>query len=212
MKIILHPGRKFNRLTIIELYSSIKGIQKYRCKCDCGTERIVEKHSLLKGNTQSCGCLRMERLLAKNIKHGHALSGGLRTSEYMCYHKIKFRCYNKTDKDYKHYGGRGIVMCERWLQSFENFLADIGAKPTSKHSIDRIDVNGNYEPNNCRWATQKEQTRNKRNNVLLTLNGEEKCMAEWAEYFNISFFKLRNHIKQGKSMEWVRDKFNKKPG
>jgi len=93
---------------------------------------------------------------------------------------MKYRCLAPTCKHYKNYGGRGIKVCDRWLNSFENFLLDMGRKPSPKHSIDRIDVNGDYEPSNCRWATDGEQMRNIRNNVILTINGISKCATDWA--------------------------------
>lgn len=101
--------------------------------------------------------------------------------EYRNWIKMKTRCSNTKDKCYPRYGGRGISVCERWLHSFQNFLDDLGAKPSNAHSLDRIDVNGNYEPGNVRWATPKEQGRNRRNNKLITAFGETKCLSEWAE-------------------------------
>jgi hypothetical protein len=167
-KIIVNNGEKFNRLTIIqEIEKHIKPsgekIRMFECLCDCGNIKKVSLSDLRSNNTKSCGCLNLENLKNSSIKHSHWINGNP-TSEYNSYQALKQRCYNKNRKNYFNYGGRGIKVCDRWLNSFINFLEDMGPKPNNKYSIDRIDVNGNYEPSNCRWSTQKEQQNNKRNN------------------------------------------------
>ena len=147
---------KFNRLTIIEKVSS----KKYRCKCDCGNETVVYLHHLKSGGTKSCGCLKKEMIGLTNYKHGHA--GNSKTTKiYHAWEGMKARCYNKNYPKYDRWGGRGIKVCDRWLESFENFLADMGEPPGKEYSVDRKDNNGNYEPNNCRWATDDEQQQNR---------------------------------------------------
>jgi len=111
------------------------------------------------------------------------------------------RCLNKKDSGYKNYGGRGIKVCDRWLNSFEEFLSDMGHAPSPKHSIDRIENDGNYEPGNCRWATWKAQSRNKRSNRFLMINGEAKCIAEWAEIYGIKYNILHRRISRGLPIE-----------
>ena len=116
-------------------------------------------------------------------------------SEHHAWHRMLHRCYCQTNPAWKHYGGRGITVCQRWRDSFENFLADMGPKPSPKHSIDRIDNNGNYEPGNCRWATQTEQSRNTRRNVYVTWNNRTMTCAEWAEVLGISRERVRQRIR-----------------
>ena len=130
-------------------------------------------------------------------KTTHGLSG---TSEHISWKHMRQRCFNPNDKKYSDYGGRGITVCDRWLY-FEHFLADMGLKPTSKHSIDRIDNDGNYRPDNCRWATNENQANNRRSNRLITLKGETWTMAQWEKEkgFNEGFIKCR--LKAGWSEE-----------
>lgn len=114
---------------------------------------------------------------------------------------MKERCYVTTDKRYGDYGGRGIRVCERWLNSFEKFFADMGERPSQRHTIDRKNNNGNYEPGNCRWATRAEQNRNQRRNVIVEHDGKRLCVAEWAELAGISADVLRNRLNRGWSIE-----------
>ena len=155
-------GQKFGRLIVI----GFSGIDKYgkaqwKCKCACGKEVIAQSYLLRSGTTSSCGCLRREVTAKKNYKHGHTTNGVFST-EYHSWNDMKTRCYNKHRHNYKYYGGRGIKVCKRWRDSFSDFLQDMGRKPSPKHSIDRINNDGNYEPGNCRWATHSQQMRNRR--------------------------------------------------
>lgn len=151
-------GQQFGKLTVIERDSSAyQGVATWFCHCDCGGKLSVSGASLRKGNTKSCGCLSLEKTTKRFTKHGKAKS-----PEHNAWRHMRSRCYNPNGRNYKNWGGRGITVCERWLESFENFYADMGDRPTPKHSLDRINVNGNYEPSNCRWATTKEQRINQR--------------------------------------------------
>lgn len=170
-------GEKVGRLTVICEASRHPTSNRVRwlCQCDCGNEIVVTGGSLRVGNSSSCGCLQSERTASANVartKHGHARSGGgnkrLTSPEYRSWKAMLERIRNPNSPNYHLYGGRGITVCQRWLgeSGFSNFLADMGPRPNGK-SIDRIDVDGNYEPDNCRWATLKEQRRNQRNSPEL---------------------------------------------
>jgi hypothetical protein len=123
------------------------------------------------------------------------------TPERVCWKSIKSRCYDHNNIYYKDYGGRGIKVCDRWLEKFENFFEDMGKKPSSNHSIDRIDVEGDYEPSNCKWSTTKEQNRNKRSTVWLEYNGIKMCMADWADKLGIKYKTLSARFYKGWSVE-----------
>lgn len=170
-------GQKFNRLTVIGEARTSRGEAAWECKCECGNTTVSVGHALKNGRTSSCGCYMIE--VAR--KHGYAnrKHGCKGTRVYKSHDSMKQRCLNPDHKSYPKYGGRGITICERWLK-FEAFLEDMG-HPPEKHSLDRIEVDGNYEPSNCRWADAYTQQRNKRDNHLLTAFGETKCAIAWLE-------------------------------
>lgn len=179
-------GQKYGRLTVVELLprapTQAYYAKRYHCTCECGATIETFANALRSGRTLSCGCLRRERAsvnikkaraaapVAPNLKHG--LSG---TPEWATWADMRKRC-----REHSGYAGRGIVVDPRW-EVFENFIADMGRRPSPDHSIDRIDNDGNYEPGNCRWATRKEQARNRRSNALLTHVGRTQTIAAWAE-------------------------------
>lgn len=183
-------GEIFNRLTVIGLshsitYSSYKTYY-WNCICECGNTKIVQSSNLRSGSVSSCGC-RLKEIDRRRFTHRMSKS-----SEYKSWESMKARCNNPKSTKYSHYGARGIKICDRWNSSFENFLEDMGSKPTCKHSIDRIDPEGNYEPGNCRWSTNKEQSLNKRNTVKITYQGETLTFADWSIRTGISESKLRD--------------------
>lgn len=197
-------GKRFTNLVIIseEETHVTKGGHKRRtvlCRCNCGKEKKIQISSIISEAVKSCGCysakMAKERMLYENKIHGM-----VKSSEYNSWRSMKKRCYLKQHKSYKYYGGRGIIVCDRWLNSFENFLQDMGIKPKGKYSLDRIDNNGNYCPENCRWATPLEQGRNQRTNVNVTYQGETKCIAEWSETKGMPYGKLHYRIKSGKDI------------
>lgn len=153
-------GHKYNRLLALEdVGKDVRNGRVWKCRCDCGNYVNVSSNHLRRGHSKSCGCISRESAVQRFTTHGHTKKG--QSTEYKAWSNMISRCTNSNTTYYDNYGGRGISVCDRWL-SFENFLSDMGLKPSPKHSIDRIDVNGNYEPSNCRWATMNQQARNTR--------------------------------------------------
>jgi hypothetical protein len=166
----IKQGDKYARLTIVEeiepfYNSNNKMVRIFKCQCECGNIKNVRLLLLRNGEVKSCGCLHREnsknRTIERNSKHNDSKRYDVK-SEYNSWAGMKQRCYYEKHIGFKHYGARGIKVCDRWLDSYENFLIDMGRKPGPEYSIDRINVNGNYEPSNCRWATNKEQIKNQR--------------------------------------------------
>ncbi len=174
-------GQIFNRLTVIGATDRRTGNKTiYECKCSCGNVVFTDKYKLSSGHTKSCGCFKLDNLSAIKFKHGM-----LTTPEYKAWASMKQRCYNDRDKRFPYYGGRGIKICESWINSFESFYSDMQQRPTSKHSLDRIDVNGNYEPNNCRWATTNQQAANRRDTTKYHFNNELMALSYIAKLAGI---------------------------
>jgi hypothetical protein len=158
-------GKRFGRLVVIDVADvDLPKRLAWNVVCDCGNKRVVNGRDLITRNTSSCGCLRVDTSRASMTTHGAA---SLRpyTAEYRAWMAMKTRCLNRNTKAFKDYGGRGITICPRWLDSFENFLADMGKRPDGL-SLDRMNNDGNYEPGNCRWATRREQRLNCRPKAL----------------------------------------------
>lgn len=154
-------------------------------------------HNLVRGLSTSCGCYVKEL----NTRHGHDRKQKQRTTEYSIWSSMVQRCRNPKHKAYPSYGGRGIAVCARWAESFEAFLADVGARPSKRYTLDRRDNNRGYEPGNVRWATRKEQQRNRRNQRLLTFNGETRCLTEWAELRGMTAAVLATRLRLRWSVE-----------
>lgn len=167
-----HIGSVFGDLTVISMHSKVARQVKMLCLCKCGKEKPIRLSSLISGCSTTCGCWRDNRT---------------KTSEYNIWRKVMARCLNPNNDNYHHYGGRGITVCDRWLESFESFLQDMGPRPSHKHSIERVDVNGNYEPSNCIWADSKTQGRNKRNSVFMVHNGEKVNIKTYCEDNNLNY-------------------------
>ena len=180
-KIVDITGHQYNRLTVLRYHGIVEQGSKrskraaWVCECECGNIIIATSNALRKDNTTSCGCYKTE-VVRRPKTHGRS-----RSPVYETWCNMISRCESENRPDFEHYGGRGISVCPRWRRSFECFLEDMGERPFPRASLDRIDVNGNYEPGNVRWVTQKEQARNKRNNHLLSISGETKTLSEWAE-------------------------------
>lgn len=190
-------GMRFGRLVVIEQATHhANGGIRWMCKCDCGKEVIVARHELRSGHTLSCGCLQDEN------RH-RTIHGGRHTRLYVIWNNMKRRCFCPTQQKYEYYGGRGITVCDEWKNSFGAFQEWAHSHGYCEDlTIDRIDTNGNYCPENCRWATVEEQRNNMRSNVILEYNGQSHTMAEWARLLNISYTALLQRIhKLGWSVE-----------
>lgn len=177
-------GQRFGRLVVMQGEGGgVSGHIIWLCKCDCGSKTSVPSNHLRSGHTNSCGCL--------VTKHGHNKKGEV-SKTYQSWQSMVQRCTNPNNKDYYNYGGRGIKVCESWLE-FENFLEDMGEAPKG-YQIDRVDNNGNYCKPNCRWATRTEQARNMRTNHLKTYKNKTQCISAWAEEFDINYSTLYSRI------------------
>lgn len=161
-------GKTFNSLTIIGKAATpaSRNESYWNCRCECGKETIGAGTAIRSGHKKSCGCLLTKKGNENRIKHGYA-----KTSEYQTWRNMRSRCKNPKTINYKYYGARGIEVCKRWMDSFENFLADMGNKPSAAHSIERRDNDGNYEPDNCDWILMAEQATNKRKHGSALLGG-----------------------------------------
>jgi hypothetical protein len=157
-------GHRYGRLVVREKAPRLHG-QRWVCACDCGTQVVVYGSKLRRGETRSCGCLNREAVASRSVSHGEARTGA-QSAEYAAWCSMKKRCANPSHRFWRHYGGRGITVCDRWRDSFENFLADMGRRPGRGFSLDRINNDGNYEPGNCRWATAKVQANNRQRKAV----------------------------------------------
>ncbi len=192
-------GKVFGRLTVVSLSRnasrSPRRNRQWLCACECGQMSVVDGCRLTSGMSRSCGCLCRELSTIRATIHGK-----YGTAENNVWHSMIQRCTDPNTKSWSHYGGRGIAVCERWLR-FENFLADMGERPTPQHTIERINNNGDYAPENCKWATRDEQARNKQNTVLLTSSGKTMCMAQWAAEVGLNAQTLWKRLARGWSVE-----------
>lgn len=186
-------GMIFGRLTVVEYL----GGSRWRCMCECGNETVVLSGDLTGNKTRSCGCLHAEELRARLTTHG-----GRKERLYHIWINMKSRCYNSNDKEYKNYGGRGVTICNEWKDDFRTFREWSKANGYREDlTIDRIDVNGNYTPDNCRWVTMVVQANNSRRNVFLTHNGKTQTVAQWAREMGVNHRMLHKRLKRGWSVE-----------
>lgn len=190
-----YTGERFGKLVavrMVERGSRPENNHRWLFVCDCGQSKEIGIKSVRSGHTASCGCLQRAAVVQRNLVHG--LSRDHRR-EYRTWKDMRGRCNNPNSQDYPDYGGRGISVCARW-DDFAAFLVDMGQRP-SGHTIDRIDVNGMYEPANCRWAAAKLQANNKRSNRTIEFNGEEKTLQQWCDQFGLEPSKVRYRLSVG---------------
>lgn len=182
-------GSQFGNLTVIKYV----GNRRYLCKCDCGRQSVTYSYNLTKGIAKSCGCRKLEGLNEyRSSKHGKS---GERI--YTIWANMKKRCSNKNNDEYKSYGGRGISVCEEWYK-FENFYRwAIESGYSDDLTIERIDVNGNYEPGNCKWIPHSEQAKNKRNTIHVKVGGETKTIGEWSKLYGVKYYTIRHRLIKG---------------
>lgn len=198
MKTIDMTGKEYGNLTVIGKAKSDRYGAYWMCKCNCGNITTVRGSHLRQGRTISCGCKQGNHVAV--VKHGHAMGKDKKASpEYYTWLAMMARCKNPKTKHYRLYGGRGISVCERWIM-FENFLSDMGLRPSSKYSLDRYpNKDGNYQPDNCRWATIKEQNRNTSRNVFIEFDGRSQILEEWATELDADPGNIGRRLKLGQS-------------
>lgn len=194
-------GRVFGRLRVVSFANSAGSRARWNCVCEpqhggCGATCVAVGTMLKDGTTRSCGCLRREVAATNHTVHGCAGRKNT-TPEHKAWRGMIQRCEQPSLESFPLYGGRGIRVCDEWRHDFAAFLAHIGPRPSPKHSLDRINANGHYEPGNVRWATVVEQARNKRTTQRITAFGETLTSGEWAERTGISAQKITERIRKG---------------
>lgn len=203
-KMIDLTGQQFGRLTVLQFdHFEMHGVHKrpyWLCRCDCGTSVVLPSRSLRSGKTRSCGCLRRE------VSRGrHYLGNPHRSKLHGVLRMVKKRCYDQTCEFYKNYGGRGVTVCDEWLgeNGLDNFVMWAENNGYQRGlTLDRIDNEKGYSPDNCQWATRKHQSNNKRNNIYISLNGETKTLAQWCEYYGVPYARVEaRYTKMGWTIE-----------
>ena len=203
-------GKQFHRLVVIRrgpdkrFRGTSRPRVQWECRCSCGSTILVPTWHLNNNHTKSCGCYKAEVVsvaaAVANTTHGE--SHDHITPEYRSWQAMLLRCNNPASKDFHRYGAIGVSVCQRWQNSYEAFLQDMGRRPSLRYSIDRFpNNNGNYEPGNCRWADSIQQSRNRRNTIILTLDGVAKTIPEWAEDLGISYEIIIGRIRRGWTVE-----------
>lgn len=200
-------GNIYGYLTAVKYSESRNHRVFWECLCACGNTFIARTDSLKKGKPKSCGCIqqkgKIQEYEERGIFENTAYYEGAKPKEYAVWTGIKQRCLNPDCPAYKNYGGRGIQICERWKNSFELFIEDMGHRPTATHSIERIDNHGPYSPENCKWATKKEQQRNLRTNRFVEYKGRKMLLIEFSEMVNLNFGTVKHHLKKGRTPEEI---------
>mgnify|MGYP001558271123 CR=1 FL=1 len=186
-------NKTFGRLTVLCRSENKRRRVYWLCSCSCGNQARVDSFALASGRTQSCGCIWLETVAGHNRTHGRS-----KDYLYRIWGLMIQRCENPNNPAYDRYGSRGICVCRQWRKSFTAFVSDVGERPSSSHTLDRIDNNGDYEPDNVRWATEKQQANNRRSTVFIKYNGVSKTASEWAEVTGISSKNIRQRLQKYK--------------
>jgi len=198
-KIPFIVGQVFNRLTCIEETEPREHRRRGMFRCECGNIKNIAFADVRSGHTQSCGCFHTERIRSAR-SHGGTVGG--EAPEYLAWKAMKQRCTQKSAAGWMNYGGRGIVVCERWVNSFPNFLEDVGLRPDKRYSLDRINNDGNYEPGNVRWATRSQQRRNSRGlHHPVTFDGKTRLIADWSKVTGVPAESIGSRLRHGWSVE-----------
>lgn len=185
-------GAMFDLWTVIA-YAGKRGSQHmWLCECKCGRQQVVYRNNLVTGKSGRCVKCRGRNISAAKRGLPYAFP-----SEFRSWSSMKARCGNPKNIGWPNYGGRGIAVCQQWLNSFANFMANLGPKPNREYEIDRIDNNGNYTPDNCRWATRSEQARNTRHTCFITIDGQTRCLTAWCEYYKMNRKTVQDRISRG---------------
>lgn len=187
-------GQRFGEWTVLGYHSIVSGKTRWLCQCKCGKESAVLQQTLIKGSSLSCGC--------DKDHHGHTRNN----PEYASWQCMRSRCLNPNNTNYYLYGGRGIKICDRWMR-YSNFLSDMGRAPKGKNTIDRVNPDGNYEPSNCRWASIKEQLRNRRNTIRVEFNGQIKSLSDWCDELGLEYNIIHHRQRFGRKISF-QEQFN----
>lgn len=189
-------GQRFGRWEVIQRGPNAGTKARWLCRCDCGEVRLVNSSRLARGGSRSCGCDALRGRHHPSFVHGRS-----RTTEYIIWGGIVQRCENPSNPHYPSYGARGITICKKWRDDFASFYADMGPRPSPRHSVDRIDNDGPYAPGNCRWALPIQQSRNSRINRMVTVHGRRVCLKEAAEILGLRYSTVQFRLRRGKSVE-----------
>ena len=180
-------GDRYGRLVVVEDRGGSVA-RRVKCECDCGNSKKIRFYNLVSGNTKSCGCM---------VRVGRVTHGQSYGPEYRTWRRMKERCLNRNSENYGRYGGSGVTICDRWRTSFINFYEDMGSKPGPWYSIDRINGEVGYEPGNCRWATSRQQSRNRKSNRMISIRGTVKPLVDWVEQSGLKYKTVYSRLKKG---------------
>ncbi len=196
MRLVIKNGSFIGKIQVIKEVPTVDTERYFEFKCHCGDIFTARLHNLRTGNTNSCGCVKKKMLIDRNTTHGMT-----NTPEFNVWQNMCMRCHNVKATHYKYYGERGIKVCKRWRNSFENFFADMGKRPSPKHSIERVDVNGDYSPKNCIWIENYRQYLNRTDSRFFTFNGETKTISQWATFAKMNYDMVWYRLNNGWSVQ-----------